>query len=174
MQNSVRTSKLLQARIRDVLPERLTAMRRAIRDRDFEIFAQTTMQESNQLHAICLDTFPPLVYLAPCSFLIMRIVHAMNELAGRSVAAYTCDAGAHVFLFILEKDVPMVLRTLRAAFTMEKGEKESPVPVQGWDVDSIGALQKSDYEPPKPPMKNGLTRIICTNVSSTSGGYYSY
>ncbi|NXM66688.1 MVD1 decarboxylase, partial [Serilophus lunatus] len=63
MQTSVETSPLLKHRAEVVVPERLAQMIRHIQERDFEGFGQLAMRDSNQFHATCLDTFPPIFYL---------------------------------------------------------------------------------------------------------------
>lgn len=40
------------------------------------------MQDSNQFHAICLDTYPPCVYLNQVSHEIISFVHDYNEAVG--------------------------------------------------------------------------------------------
>jgi hypothetical protein len=37
------------------------------------------LQESNQLHAVCLDTYPPIAYMTSVSHLIVRLVHLYND-----------------------------------------------------------------------------------------------
>ncbi|THH16202.1 hypothetical protein EW146_g4404 [Bondarzewia mesenterica] len=59
MQRTVETSPLLQHRIKHVVPERMKAISKAILDKDFDTFARITMQDSNQFHAVALDTDPP-------------------------------------------------------------------------------------------------------------------
>eukprot|EP00466_Bigelowiella_natans_P012481 jgi/Bigna1/68404/fgenesh1_pg.6_\ len=50
-------------RAKHVVPKRMEAMKAAIRTKDFDAFAKLTMADSNQFHAICLDTEPPLFYM---------------------------------------------------------------------------------------------------------------
>ena len=38
-------------------------MEEAIKNRDFASFAQLTCADSNQFHAVCLDTTPPIFYM---------------------------------------------------------------------------------------------------------------
>lgn len=38
-------------------------MEEAIRNRDFASFSQLTRIDSNQFHAVCLDTSPPIFYM---------------------------------------------------------------------------------------------------------------
>jgi len=47
---------------------------------------------------------------------VAELVHAINETLGRTVAAYTFDAGPNACLFILEEDVPIVAAVIEAAF----------------------------------------------------------
>lgn len=47
------------------------------------------MRESNQFHAICLDTWPPIFYLTDVSKQIMQMVHAYNKEKGSTRLAYT-------------------------------------------------------------------------------------
>ncbi|CAL9055247.1 unnamed protein product [Musa banksii] len=58
MRDSVETSPLLQHRAQTVVPGRILQMEEAIRNRDFASFARLTCADSNQFHAVCLDTSP--------------------------------------------------------------------------------------------------------------------
>lgn len=66
------------------MPERLALMIRHIRERDFEGFGQLAMQDSNQFHATCLDTFPPIFYLNDLSRHIIALAHRFNAHHGRT------------------------------------------------------------------------------------------
>ncbi|KAG6760481.1 hypothetical protein POTOM_037004 [Populus tomentosa] len=83
MRDSVDTSLLLQHRAKEVVPKRIKQMEEAIKNRDFGSFAQLTCADSNQFHAVCLDTCPPIFY--------------MNDTSHRQVA-YTFDAGPNAVL----------------------------------------------------------------------------
>ena len=37
------------------------------------------MEDSNQFHAVCLDTFPPLVYMTDVSHAIADLIHEINR-----------------------------------------------------------------------------------------------
>ena len=39
-------------------------------------------QDSNQFHAVCLDTYPPIMYLSDVSKRIMQLVTEYNKLYG--------------------------------------------------------------------------------------------
>lgn len=68
----------LQFRAKALVPARMAEMARCIRERDFQAFGQLTMKDSNQFHATCLDTFPPISYLSDTSQRVIRLVHRFN------------------------------------------------------------------------------------------------
>jgi mevalonate pyrophosphate decarboxylase len=45
------------------VPGRLTELEAAFQCRDFATFGSLTMRDSNQFHATCLDSYPPIFYL---------------------------------------------------------------------------------------------------------------
>ena len=64
MRLSYENSELLKLRLENDLPgKHITELKQAFRDKDFDKFSKITIQESNQLHAICLDTMPALFYM---------------------------------------------------------------------------------------------------------------
>lgn len=99
MQTSVDTSPLLAHRASSVVPARLAEIEKAYRDKDFETFARLTMQDSNQFHATCLDTYPPVFYMNDTSRRIISLVHAFNAAKGRVAAGYTFDAGPNAVVY---------------------------------------------------------------------------
>lgn len=84
MRRSAETSQLLQHRVRHIVPQRADELQQAIMDKNFALFAQLTMKDSNQFHAICLDTYPPLFYLDGTSRAIIQLVHHYNKLRGET------------------------------------------------------------------------------------------
>ena len=106
----------LQHRAKAVVQDRLNALEDAYRARDFETFARLTMMDSNQFHATCLDTYPPVFYMNDISKRVVGAVHALNKACGRAVAAYTFDAGPNAVLYTLNNDVPMVLAAMLSRF----------------------------------------------------------
>ncbi|NXA35055.1 MVD1 decarboxylase, partial [Eudromia elegans] len=116
MQTSVDTSPLLKHRAEVLVPERVALMARHIRERDFEAFGQLTMRDSNQFHATCLDTFPPIFYLNDVSRRIIALVHRYNAHHGRTKVAYTFDAGPNAVLFTLADTVAEFVEVLRRSF----------------------------------------------------------
>ncbi|XP_074737345.1 diphosphomevalonate decarboxylase [Strix uralensis] len=116
MQTSVDTSPLLKHRAEAVVPERLALMMRHIRERDFEGFGQLTMRDSNQFHATCLDTFPPIFYLNDLSRHIIALAHRFNAHHGRTKVAYTFDAGPNAVIFTLADTVAEFVEVVRRSF----------------------------------------------------------
>lgn len=102
MQRSVMTSDLIHHRANHVVPQRMQQIIQAIQERDFATVGRLTMQDSNQLHAICLDTYPPCVYMNDVSHCIAALVHRYNELCGDIKVAYTFDAGPNACLLMKE------------------------------------------------------------------------
>uniref|UniRef100_A0A8B9G6F8 Diphosphomevalonate decarboxylase n=1 Tax=Amazona collaria TaxID=241587 RepID=A0A8B9G6F8_9PSIT len=116
MQTSVDTSPLLKHRAEVVVPERLALMVRHIHERDFEGFGQLTMQDSNQFHATCLDTFPPIFYLNDISRQIIALAHRFNAHHGCTKVAYTFDAGPNAVIFMLADTVAEFMEVVRRSF----------------------------------------------------------
>lgn len=121
MQTTKATSPLLTYRAKHLVPERVKTMERAILARDFETFGMLTMQESNQFHATCLDTTPPIFYLNDISRQIIRLVHRYNAQAGRVQAAYTFDAGPNAVIFVEQQHVQEVAALLMHCFPQSAG-----------------------------------------------------
>jgi len=123
METTVQTSDLLQHRIKNVVPARMERMEAAIKAKDFAAFAEETMKDSNQFHAVCLDTYPPIFYLNAASKRIIAVIHALNALAAAEdkppVAAYTYDAGPNAVLYLLEENMELVLSLVTKMFKPE-------------------------------------------------------
>ncbi|KAF8395385.1 hypothetical protein HHK36_019331 [Tetracentron sinense] len=115
MHESVETSTLLQHRSKEVVPKRVLQMEEAIRNRDFPSFAQLTCADSNQFHAVCLDTYPPIFYMNDTShrqqvcFRIINYIEKWNRYEGTPQVAYTCDAGPNVVLIARNRKVAALL-----------------------------------------------------------------
>lgn len=124
MKQSVLTSEFLKHRASEIVPQRISDMKDAIHRKDFHKFAEITMQDSNQFHAVCLDTFPPCVYLNDTSHAVINLIHAYNAFRGRNKVAYTFDAGPNACLFLLEEDVEEVLAVVNHCFPTEKPNED--------------------------------------------------
>jgi diphosphomevalonate decarboxylase len=102
MHRTVRTSPTYARRLAE-LPARLRKIRRAIGARDPQRLFPLVMEECDSFREVCETTRPPLDYLTSTSRAILAEVRGLNREAGRSVAAYTHDAGAHVHVFTLDR-----------------------------------------------------------------------
>ncbi|XP_067635378.1 diphosphomevalonate decarboxylase [Eurosta solidaginis] len=116
MQRSVQTSDLIAYRAKQCVPERTVALVDAIESRDFQKLAEITMRDSNQFHAIALDTYPPCVYMNDVSHAIVEFVHAYNAAVGETKLAYTFDGGPNACIYLLEKDVSAALAAIQLSF----------------------------------------------------------
>ncbi|ORY99468.1 Diphosphomevalonate decarboxylase [Syncephalastrum racemosum] len=114
MQHTVETSELMQARISTVVPQRMANIKQAILNRDFNTFAEITMRDSNQFHAVCLDTYPPISYLNDTSRAIMRVIHEYNKDGVK--AAYTYDAGPNAVIYAPRENMPEIIRLIAHYF----------------------------------------------------------
>ena len=113
MERSVRTSELLHYRSTVCVPRRIAAVRRALHDGDWPALAKEVVRDSNQMHAVCVDTSPPIhvrrfdrfitswQYLNENSWRVIDLVEAYNAEHGTAIA-YTFDAGPNACLFMLQ------------------------------------------------------------------------
>lgn len=156
MQRTVASSGLFQRRIEDVVPRHMDAMEKAVRDRDFAAFAEVTMRDSNSFHATCLDTYPPIFYLNDVSRAAIGAVEAINEAAGRAVAAYTFDAGPNAVIYYLKQDEETVV----GAFSALLGDD-----AEGWK-DGVREYKSPVVLPERlaEVIKTGVSRVIMTGV----------
>lgn len=162
MQRTALTSSLYTSRVQTIVPQRCVSMETALRGRDFESFAELTMKDSNQFHAVCLDTYPPIVYMNETSHAVVRFIHAFNETAGEVKVAYTFDAGPNACLYVLEESVPLLLSTLVQYFPPSKGHA----------APYIRGIQYSDTPDPaqltvfNPQPAGSLQYLISTKIGS--------
>ncbi|HEV7666981.1 MAG TPA: diphosphomevalonate decarboxylase [Thermoanaerobaculia bacterium] len=85
----------------ELIPDRLTRVRRAIAERDFASLGATIEEEAIDLHLIAMSAHPPIHYWSPGSVEVLR---AVRELRQEGLAAWsTMDAGANVHV-ICEPD----------------------------------------------------------------------
>ncbi|CAD5178412.1 unnamed protein product [Musa acuminata subsp. malaccensis] len=107
MRDSVETSPLLQHRAQTVVPGRILQMEEAIRNRDFASFARLTCADSNQFHAVCLDTSPPIFY--------------MNDTSHRHDLLYHKDKPFILNLYLNDNTIESIMAKFQAAYTFDAG-----------------------------------------------------
>ena len=119
MELTARTSTLYPERVRS-RPRIIAMMKKAILSRDLPQFLELTMRESSHMHAVMLDTFPPIIYLNDVSREIIRAVHGFNAEKGATVAGYTFDAGPNAHVYTVEKYAGEVERMLNGIAGVQK------------------------------------------------------
>ncbi|GAB7361423.1 hypothetical protein MBLNU230_g1479t1 [Neophaeotheca triangularis] len=158
MQATVATSALFQTRAQHVVPQRMQAMTDAVRERDFAAFATLSMRDSNNFHATCLDTEPPIFYMNDTSRAAVRMCEAINAAEGRVVCGYTFDAGPNAVVYYLEKDESAVAGVFKGVL----GEKGGWMGSRGGKVgvksvpegmESVGEM-----------LERGVSGVILTRV----------
>ncbi|CAF4929555.1 unnamed protein product [Pieris macdunnoughi] len=132
MKTTVETSELMKHRIQVSVPSRIEKICEAIVKKDFPTFAELTMKDSNEFHAVCLSAFPPCIYLTNTSLKIIEMVHYYNNICGTIKVAYTFDAGPNACLYLLEEEVPKMLSVIKYFFPFSsedfiKGLKAPPI-----------------------------------------------
>ncbi len=111
MKQTVETSILYKARP-EYAEEACISMEKAILSKDFESLALLTMRDSNNMHALMLDTWPPIIYLNQTSLEIIGEIQNLNQSMGKLVAAYTFDAGPNAHIITTkehEKEIRNIL-----------------------------------------------------------------
>ncbi|GAB6021397.1 hypothetical protein CHUAL_004007 [Chamberlinius hualienensis] len=139
MRNCVATSDFIRIWAEQCVPQQIIALKKAILDRDFATLAHLTMKSSNQLHALCLETYPPVVYMNDTSHAIVRLIHAFNDYNNSVLAAYTFDAGPNACIVTRKDNVPELLALFHHVFP----SSSSDAFVRGIQVNEI----------PKPNLK---------------------
>ncbi|KXN90798.1 Diphosphomevalonate decarboxylase [Leucoagaricus sp. SymC.cos] len=124
MQRTVETSPLLQHRIKNVVPQRMNDIRNAIRAKDFDSFARITMADSNQFHAVALDTEPPIFYMNDVSRAIIAVIVEYNRLSVEAgtghKAAYTYDAGPNAVIYAPKENIKEIVELIAAYFPQQE------------------------------------------------------
>ncbi|KAK3591002.1 hypothetical protein CHS0354_020360 [Potamilus streckersoni] len=159
MQATLKTSQLMDRRIQCV-PESVEKIKEAILKKDFKTFAEITMKDSNQFHAVCLDSCPPIFYLTDVSKQIIQLVHAFNSSCGITKVAYTFDAGPNACLYLLEEDVGRVLSLICHFFPPDKDDLNTFV--QGLQTPSISPLKKDVSFISLPVQRGAIQYVIHT------------
>lgn len=162
MSQSVKTSDLLKYRVTECVPKRTEAMINAIKEKDFPAFGKLTMQDSNQFHAVCLDTYPPCKYMNDISHSISAFVHNFNNFKEEVQLAYTFDAGPNACLYLLEEHVDQVISLIN--HVMPNDSISTVEYIRGIPIDLTYELSKTEIDRFQVIGKNLLKYIIFTKV----------
>ncbi|XP_031474131.1 diphosphomevalonate decarboxylase MVD2, peroxisomal-like [Nymphaea colorata] len=169
MRESVETSPLLHHRSKVVVPSRIVQMEEAIRSRDFASFASLTCADSNQFHAVCLDTSPPIFYMNDTSHRIISCIERWNKLKGTPQVAYTFDAGPNAVMIAPNRKTAtdLLCRMLYYFPPSPDTELSSYILGDKTILQEAGLKSMGDVEalPPPPEMADKLTSRVSGEVS---------
>jgi diphosphomevalonate decarboxylase len=104
------TSPLQAARVADA-PRRLDICRKAILERDFNVFASIVEPDSDMMHAVMMTSTPALHYWKPASLDLMNYVRQWR-LEGIPVC-YSVDAGPNIHVICPEAEAHIIEKRLR-------------------------------------------------------------
>ncbi|XP_068586781.1 diphosphomevalonate decarboxylase [Cebidichthys violaceus] len=161
MQTSVQTSRLLKHRAESVVPGRMVEMIDAVQRKDFAAFAELTMKDSNQFHATCLDTYPPIFYLNSVSQQVINLVHRYNRHYGETRLAYTFDAGPNAVIYTLQQHVPEFVQAVQHFFPPETNGGQF---VKGLPVNHVALSEELRQAIGLEPLPKGISYVISTKV----------
>ncbi|XP_075879276.1 diphosphomevalonate decarboxylase [Nelusetta ayraudi] len=161
MQTSVQTSCLLKHRAKSVVPDRMVKMIEAVRKKDFPAFAEITMKDSNQFHATCLDTYPPIFYLSSVSQHVISLVHRYNKYYGETRVSYTFDAGPNAVIFTLEQHLPEFLQAVQHLFPPKTNGGKF---IKGLPVNSAVLPEELKKAIGLETMSNGISYVLSTKA----------
>ncbi|KPP61666.1 hypothetical protein Z043_120208 [Scleropages formosus] len=159
MQTSVDTSSLLKHRAEAVVPGRMDEMIQAIRKRDFSTFGELTMKDSNQFHATCLDTYPPIFYLNDVSRRVIGLVHRYNRHYRETRVAYTFDAGPNAVIYTLQPYVSEFVQVVKHFFPPETNGEEF---LKGLPVGTVSLSDELTRAIAMDTLPKGIRYIIST------------
>lgn len=172
MEATVQTSELLQHRIQHVVPARMKRIIQAIRAKDFDTFAEVTMADSNQFHAVCLDTSPPIFYINDVSRSIISVIEELNRGSKAQgdgyVAAYTFDAGPNAVIYAPKRNMAKVINLIVKYFPLpDSGLFQDPKRVFKQPTEVAGQLALPvGFNPKVSPIwpQGSVSRLIHTQV----------
>ncbi|BCU66608.1 diphosphomevalonate decarboxylase [Sulfolobales archaeon HS-7] len=101
----VNTSQLLHCRLKTIEDDVMKLVE-TIKSRDKANFYRIVMKHSNNMHAVILDSWPPVLYLNEISFEIMQWVLENGDMA------YTFDAGPNPYIICESDSVNKVVNFL--------------------------------------------------------------
>jgi diphosphomevalonate decarboxylase len=172
MRESVETSLLLKHRAEEVVPNRIVKMEEAIENRDFTSFAQLTCADSNQFHAVCLDTSPPIFYMNDTSHRIISCVEKWNRSEETPQVAYTFDAGPNAVLIARDrKAATQLIRRLLFHFPPNSDTNLDSYVIGDKSIlkdTGINSMKDIEALPPPPEIKDAhkfsgdVSYFICT------------
>lgn len=106
-----KTSPFYKIRLKN-LPKNITAIKKAIKNKNFSLFGNILEKEALNFHAICLTSNPPLLYWSPTSLLIMKKIQNWRR-EGKTESYFTLDAGTTIHAITRQKDEQKLAERLK-------------------------------------------------------------
>ncbi|EOB13177.1 Diphosphomevalonate decarboxylase [Nosema bombycis CQ1] len=75
----------------------------SIKTKDYSSLFRMIIRDSNELHSMMFETYPPIRYITDEGYKIMTLIHKFNK--NENLIAYSFDAGPNPFLFTLKENV---------------------------------------------------------------------
>ncbi|KAI8031416.1 Diphosphomevalonate decarboxylase 2 [Camellia lanceoleosa] len=160
MRETVETSMLIKHRAKEVVPKRIVEMEEAIKKRDFPSFARLACADSNQFHAVCMDTSPPIFYMNDTSHRIIGCVEKWNRAEESPQVAYTFDAGPNAVMIARNRKVAaLLLQRLLFHFPPNADTDLNSYVIGDKSIlQDVGVKDMKDVEalPPPPEIKDNI------------------
>ncbi|WP_142351549.1 diphosphomevalonate decarboxylase [Staphylococcus caeli] len=102
----------------DHVDEDITAVKHAIKQKDFKQMGEVIEANGLRMHATNLGAQPPFTYMVDDSYLAMNVVHQCRE-AGYP-CYFTMDAGPNVKILVEKKNQQAVLDALHQSFSEDQ------------------------------------------------------
>ncbi len=102
----------------DHVDEDITAVKHAIKQKDFKQMGEVIEANGLRMHATNLGAQPPFTYMVDDSYLAMNVVHQCRE-AGHP-CYFTMDAGPNVKILVEKKNQQAVIDALHQSFSEEQ------------------------------------------------------
>ncbi|BCS90785.1 MAG: diphosphomevalonate decarboxylase [Candidatus Micrarchaeota archaeon] len=109
MKTTVSTSRLFRSRV-DIAEQLISEILSSIKNKDYHKLYELIMKESNNFHAVLMDTYPPIIYLSDRSKEVIYKVHEINK--DRNICAYTFDAGQNPHIITDESNLDKVVKLI--------------------------------------------------------------
>lgn len=91
--------------------DKIKLCREYIKSRDHQSLFKMIMRESNEIHSIMFESYPPIRYISDKGFEVMQIVHEINK--SEIKVAYSFDAGTNPFIFVLKNDIGVIFKEFK-------------------------------------------------------------
>ena len=108
-------SSFIKYRVDTVVPLHIEKIKEGMKKKDFNIVGEIIMKDSNNFHAVCRDTYPPICYMNSQSEYIIKCVNAINAKENKIICAYTFDAGSNGFVIFEENNKEKIVSFFKEA-----------------------------------------------------------